>query len=44
LLRTVIDQNDLQPADLSWGTDRVTFVMNRGDKNQSGDHPYGPQP
>ncbi|NOY43128.1 MAG: hypothetical protein GXP26_15015 [Planctomycetes bacterium] len=36
--------NDLQPADLSWGTDRVSFVMNRRIKTKDGVIRMGPNP
>ncbi len=36
--------NDLQPAELSWGTDRVSFVMNRRIKTKQGTIRMGPNP
>jgi len=36
--------NDLKPAELSWGSDRVTFVMNRRIKTKQGTIRMGPNP
>jgi len=36
--------DDLQPAELSWGTDRVSFVMNRRIQTKAGTIRMGPNP